>query len=65
MFTNCCAALRSYIVPCLLGETPQRGSFPASAFFLEPYNCQYSVWIRAGRPGDRGSNPAEAKGLFL
>jgi hypothetical protein len=25
----------------------------------------YSVWLRAGRLGDRGSIPAEAKGFFL
>jgi hypothetical protein len=25
------------------------------------YLSQYSVWLRAGRPGDRGSIPAEAK----
>jgi hypothetical protein len=26
---------------------------------------QYSVWLRAGRPGDRGSIPGRGKGFFL
>jgi hypothetical protein len=26
--------------------------------------CQYSVWLRAGRPGDRGSIPGRDKRIF-
>jgi hypothetical protein len=26
---------------------------------------QYSVWLRAGRPGDRGSIPGRGKGFLL
>jgi hypothetical protein len=26
---------------------------------------QYSVWLRAGRPGDRGSIPGGGKGFLL
>jgi len=25
----------------------------------------YSVWLRSGRPGDRGSIPGRGKGFFL
>jgi hypothetical protein len=28
-------------------------------------SAQYSVWLQAGRPGDRGSIPGEVKGFFL
>jgi hypothetical protein len=33
---------------------------------LEPgYLSRYSIWLRAGRPGDRCSIPGRGKGFFL
>jgi hypothetical protein len=38
----------------------------SSLLFVEPgYLSQYSVWLRAGRPGDRGSIPGGGRGFFL
>jgi hypothetical protein len=37
-----------------------------SQLLKEPdYHSQYSVWLRVGRPGDRGSIPGRGKGFFL
>jgi hypothetical protein len=44
-------------------------AYTTNSFYFGFHNVfelrQYSVWLRAGRPGDRGSIPGRSKGFFL
>jgi hypothetical protein len=51
------------ILNFLLQHFVSHTTLPCKVTFCEP--SQYSVWLRAGRPGDRGSIPGKGEGFFL
>jgi hypothetical protein len=52
----------SFLTSALDGVSSQR-HVPAALYPRYPLDvlCQYSVWLRSGRPGDRGSIPGRGK----